>query len=208
MSYLGGATLTRNLLIGLEKRPSVANAMDDEFDGTALDTGKWSWLDQGGTTASVGDGILTLTLNENTNRMRGIYQTAPSAPWVFTARLYDLAPIGNYFYGLFAGVSTSAEIYEVGVFSNAVRTWSRTTPSTSASATGTTATVGDDPYPIYVSMAYDGTNIRTMWSYDGRWWQLLGHIAAAGTLTIVGLSLGNQTNASKDYQYGWFRRFV
>jgi hypothetical protein len=70
--------------------------MDDEFAGGALD-GKWSWVNQGTSSAAVANGRLTLSLSSTGDQIQGIVQNAPAGNWTFRAKCIPAAnTAGDY----------------------------------------------------------------------------------------------------------------
>jgi hypothetical protein len=201
-------------LEGLDVPPATPNAMDDEFDDESFDTGKWTWLDQGGATASESDGRLTIRLTETLNRIRGIYQSTPSGDWTIQAKLHF--PIGSNIPAstLFCAESTTGDVRSVGVRDgNSVHSISHTAPSSSGAADGTQVTFSTGvslPLPwLYAELRWDDTNLllHGRVSFNGVvWHQIRTGGALVYTPAIVGLGFTNRNNLETIYPYGWFRR--
>lgn len=210
---LGDDLALRKLVLDLDYPPPSPNALDDEFDGDTLDTGKWTWLDQGGTTAAVTDGQLQLTLNENSNRFRGIYQTAPSGSWAFAAKVFIPHLVSGSTSGawLMAGESTTGEIRAVGLLNLIVQQTARfTTPSSAVAAwvTGLTIAQGQPNPFIYARLDWDGADLAASWSLEGKRWVRDAVVTPAYTPAIVGLGITNQRNVEGVFRFGWFRRLL
>lgn len=202
----------RRAILGMDLRPTTPNAMDDEFDDDSFDTGKWTWLDQGSATAEESNDQLRLTLPSDSNRMRGIYQTAPSAPWVFRAKMYlPAGQLGNRLFGfMFAGQSTTQEIRSVGVYQSAVRGISYATPSSGASAWGDLLTITSTVErrgPVWLQMAFDGTSLVAGFSFSGGFTEL-ATVAPGYTPGLIGLGIENDGSPTATFPFGWFRRII
>lgn len=80
--------------------PVSAHSQDDEFDGSSLDTGKWTVYDQSSDlTITQENGFLTLecAAQSGNGRLAGVYQAVPSASsWAFATRMgivHDISDI-------------------------------------------------------------------------------------------------------------------
>lgn len=201
----------RRVALGIDRKPVNPDAMDDEFDDGSFNTSKWTWLDQGSTTASEVNDRLILTLPSDSNRMRGIYQSTPTAPWVFRAKLYwPAADVdGNNFHFLFAGESTTGEIRGIGVYSAAVvRALTYATPSSSLSSWESGQAFGrHSPEAVYVQLAYDGNELVASFGMNGGFGYRT-HVSPAYTPGLIGLGVTNDQTATAQYPFGWFRRVV
>lgn len=210
MSLLGAPIRNRRYLLGADAPPVNPDALDDEFDDGSFSG--WTWLDQGGTTASESDGALVLTLNENSNRMRGIYKTAPTAPWVFRAKVYNTNNTvlsGNQQAALFSAVGTTGEVRCSGFWGDEYWAITHTSPSSIASTwVRYTAPKDSNPPYAYFQLAWDGTDIEASYSLTGRGFTYLAQATPASAPTIVGLAITNATNREIDYRFGWFRRIL
>jgi hypothetical protein len=194
---------------GIDFPPLVPNAMDDEFDDDSFDTSKWTWLDQGSTTVSESNGHLLLTLPSDSNRIRGVYQSAPTAPWVFRAKVvFPIGRPGTVFSGLFAAASTSGEVRGVGIWgATGARAMTWASPSSTAAAWDINlANRMWMPRHAWVQLAYDGTNITAGYSADGQGFYRGGSVALSAT--IVGLCIGNAQTPTVTFPFEWFRRVV
>lgn len=68
--------------------PSVANAMDDEFDGVSLDA-RWSWANQSTSSYALGDMVSLLTINGvNNAEYRCLAQAVPVGSWIATTKVH------------------------------------------------------------------------------------------------------------------------
>lgn len=194
---------------GLDYPPAVPNAMDDEFGGAALDTGKWTWLDQDTATAQVSRGRLRIRHTKNENRIRGIYQTAPGGSWTFRAKLIQGVGLSSFSGpSLFAAQSTTQQVRSIMLAtSRFIYPSVYTTPS---SAHGAWSTNGiQTPTSIYAQLSWDGsTNLVGTWSQDGRSWWPNVSVATGYTPTLIGLGFTAAAADAYMFEYEWFRRIA
>lgn len=209
MSFAGGTnTVLTRQIEGIDRPPAIPNSMDDEFYGSSLDA-KWSWLDQGGATAVVDEGLLSFSLTENVNRIRGIYQAAPVGAWTFQAKvLKPLVQSGNSHSCLFAGQGAGASDDQHGVAwfgsQHFPLTWA--SPSSNAGAW-----ISQQSFNVmqqaYYEISFNGTNtLAVRQSNDGVDWLAWAGQVIAYTPAIVGLGFGNASGELALYEFEWFRR--
>ena len=77
-------------------QPAHPGALDDEFNGTSLDTTRWTWFSQGSAMATVANSLLTLTVPAAAGAsMNGITEPVTAAPWtvVLKVNAMDLNPM-------------------------------------------------------------------------------------------------------------------
>lgn len=209
MSFAGGPnTVIERALLGIDYPPAVPNALDDEFYGNALDA-KWSWLDQGGATATVGDGVLSLRITETANRIRGIYQATPGGAFTVRAKVLRPQINGSLSHStLFVGQGAGASDDQHGLaWFNALHfplTWA--SPS-SAAVAWINIQVNSLYDHVYAEIASNGsTGLTVRGSFDGVTWFPWASQTIAYTPAIVGLGIGNNTGDLSIHQFGWFRR--
>ena len=92
--------------------PSAPNAMDDEFDGTSLDS-KWTSIVIAPATISIPVGssqVFFYSPASYHHRHNDIWQTVPSGAWKFRAKLAFELPTWN-FYGMGLGIRNSSNAY-------------------------------------------------------------------------------------------------
>jgi hypothetical protein len=84
-------------------QPARPGTLDDEFNGAALNTGRWTWFNQntgtGNATATVANGLLTLSVpGSGTTSMNGVMQPVPGTPWSVVLKVngMDLMPMQPY----------------------------------------------------------------------------------------------------------------
>jgi hypothetical protein len=201
--FASGDRVLRQFLLGIDEPPAVPNAMDDEFDDESFDTGKWTWLDQGPTTVYETD-KLYFQSSENANRIRGIYQAAPSGSWTFRGAFEVDRLVGSYGIGLMAAESTSANVRFAGLWGTELRPLTFSTPSSSAATWGSLGrllrSIG------YAELAWDGTNLAASVSHDGDIWSTMASTALGYTPAHVGVAFMNYSNAYRRASSFWFRR--
>lgn len=189
--------------------PVSPNTMDDEFSDGVFNTAKWSKLDTNGETYDENDFGLHVAYTANENRVRGIYQTAPSTPWEFTAKCYDVAGpdagTARSAIGIMAGVSTTGEIRSSCIYQgNNPRGLVWSTPS-SAVASWSGGTTSQSPY-WYFKLGLDNSNTLTASiSTNGEDWLVTATVAGFNA-SIVGLCWENQLNRKLTFRFAWFRR--
>ncbi len=81
-------------------QPARPGTLDDEFNGTSLNTARWTWFNQdtatGNATATVANGLLTLSAPPAASTsMNGITQPVPGTPWTVVLKVsgMDLMPM-------------------------------------------------------------------------------------------------------------------
>lgn len=194
---------------GIDVPPAVPNAMDDEFNDTTFDTGKWTWMDQGSWTVAEANGRVEFTgPASDGNRIRGVYQTAPSTPWTFETKMLIPNQVSNVQASMiFLGASSSSTIVACGFYANLIHTLSFATPSSAPSGVGLVPVVWPFITPeIWFEMHYDGTDYRFAWKSDrhGAW--NYNYAASSVTPTIVGLGFANGAALPSTNAFEWFRR--
>lgn len=196
--------------------PAVPDAMDDEFNDGSFNTSLWTWLDQGSWTVS--ESTERVTFNgpaADGNRIRGVYQTLPTAPCAFEAKIY--IPAARFGAGtlscLFMAENTTGVVVGQTWWGdqNAIRGLTWTTPSSAAGTLGdsvTTLQLLDLPY-FYARMEWDGTDYLIAYSVNpnGGWSEQ--HTVSPGfTPTLIGLGFGNFNSPGSQNSFGWFRRVL
>lgn len=73
--------------VGQDEPPASPNAVDDEFNGAALDA-KWSWFNQSSATQTFGSNAITLALPAASgDNVRGIVQSETGSAWKYRAKV-------------------------------------------------------------------------------------------------------------------------
>lgn len=226
-SYTPGKYLTNRAAITTPKSPDSypdsANTMDDEFEEASL-ASKWTWRNQGTSTATVANGSVVLNFQNSgapgTQAIRGIEQTLPSGPWKFRAKLGTVSPLTNYF---------GAGMYVLNGANSKLITWGRNYNSQLLwvidKHTNVTTYAGVTPYSVnlsggfafgdwnYFEIEYDGTNLLFRVSQSGvNGSFLLVHTEAPATHlgavpTVIGLHCNPQNSSAPNMLVcDWFRR--
>lgn len=204
---------------GLDAQPAIRGGLDDEFNGVSLDTTRWSWFNQGGTSASLGNSLVTLQAPPDAGSdTRGIYQTAPAPPWTVVAKLValDMASYANYAQvgilmvdGSGKAVSCSMSVrsttptfgFDLSYWSSG-STWSN-------SPTGAVDTMSTVVFPLYFKVQDDGTHITCSFSRTGTTYFQVGEVNRTQWLPSgpqgVGLLIGS--NSSNQVVAGTFEYF-
>jgi hypothetical protein len=110
--YLLGSPDTANLpnsvsnptaYLSPDVQPAHPGTLDDEFNGTSLDTTRWAWFNQntvtGNATATLANSLLTLSAPAAAGiSLNGITQPVPATPWtvVLKVNAMDLIPMGPF----------------------------------------------------------------------------------------------------------------
>ncbi len=160
-------------LPGPDVPPSTAGSLDDEFNGSALDGTRWTWLNQQAATATEGQGNLSLVNGTPSTGVNAILQAAPgSTPWEFTAKVCPHSPGSVTECGTILQESASGKLiifgFEVttGGLNLGIYAWNSPTSygpvETSVVLSALTFTA-----PIYLKIKNDGTNLIFSLSYDG-----------------------------------------
>jgi hypothetical protein len=100
--------------------PASPDAFDDEFTGAALD-GKWTWLNQGTSTAAVAGGSLALAAQADAGaQVRGVYQATVGSTWRYRMKMALLSTTypNNVNAGLFLRESATGKILTFGLLQN------------------------------------------------------------------------------------------
>jgi hypothetical protein len=206
---------------GLDAQPAIPGGLDDEFNGVSLDTTRWSWFNQGGASASLGNSLVTLQappyLGQDT---RGIYQATPAPPWTVVAKLVamDMASYTNYAQVgiLLVDGSGKAVVCAMTVRSNIptfgfdISYWNNG-GSWSNSETGVLDTMSTLVFPLYWKVQDDGTKITCSISRTGTTYFQIGEVNRTEWLPIgpqgVGLLIGsNSSNQAVAATYEYFRQ--
>jgi Collagen triple helix repeat (20 copies)/PEGA domain len=206
---------------GLDAQPAVAGAMDDEFNGVSLDTTRWSWFNQGGASASLGNSLITLQAPPNAGQdARGIYQTAPAPPWTAVAKLValDMSSYANYALAGIVLVDGSGKAVTCAMsvrsttptFGFDVSYWNSGS-SWSNSATGALDVMSTVVFPLYFKVQDDGTNITCSFSRTGTTYFQVGQVnrtqwLPSGPQGIGLLIASNQSGQVVAGTYEYFRQ--
>lgn len=200
---------------GSDLPPATANVLDDEFDDVALD-GKWTWVNQGGSTAVGSKGSLQFAVPFiASNSARLLYQAAPATPWEFTAKVALIAKLNtNYFFaGLMMMDAGSGKLITITIGHDSanklsVFQWNSTT-SVAAGPYGEAYA----PRSTYLRIADDGTNLIFSYSEDGItffpvYTQARNSFFTAGADRVGLVVNANHASLGCTGSFDWFRRTV
>lgn len=192
---------------GPDVRQAPGDVMDDEFDGDSLDTSRWTWENQGATTAVLHSSRLEFYVRENANVFRGIHQTTPTGSWRFQAKLHNdwSTSSGIHLYAA-QGTGVSDEVRGIGGFGSNLRglTWG---DFTSGSAGWGAISLPSGP-TSYVELEWDGTDLAARASIDGVSYTDIASVTTGYTPAHVGLGFCNRTGVTKVQSASWFRRMA
>jgi len=206
--------------------PSCPGAHSDEFDGDALDRGRWTkivredpaamWLGGGGLTLPTVDGRIYSTQNNDGTNI--VLQTMPDGAWEATTKV--TAPIGNQFqkagiivYGdddnyvrlnpvgtAAAGAAPDRKIEFISEAGGVPRN------ATGDSSASLPADFGDT---YYLKVISDGSELTAAYSADGAAWTPVGRPAPLGEIADPHIGLiankGKTTSPVVDAAFEWFR---
>lgn len=201
----------------VDQPPTSAGSLDDEFnaaDGTAINAGVWTWVNQGGATAIQQKGFLQLTsdtTNGNNNRL--VVQAAPATPWEVTVKLsYNCYPFGSMVGGLCMRDSGTGKIL-VFAFEPAVSRMEILNYNSATSFSGGSNQTGGGgmPFVHYSRIKDDGTNHIFSISMDGITFQTFltqSRTTFLATPNQVGLLVDSNNNSTRALTMScpWFRR--
>jgi hypothetical protein len=206
---------------GLNAQPPRPGLLDDEFNGSSLNTSRWNWFNQGGASATVANSLITLQAPANiSNDTRGVFQNVPATPWTVVAELValDTPAYVNYAQvGLLLVDGTGRAIAcDMSVrttnptFGFDISYWTGGN-SWSSTPTGELYTTPTLTFPIWFKVQDDGTNITFSFSRTGVLYFPVGSVSRTAWLsggpTGVGLLVGsNGANQVVNATYEYFRQ--
>lgn len=176
-----------------DTHPTSPNSMDDEFEGTSLDS-KWSWFNQGSASLELSRGSLAITLpTEATGNWRGVQQTLPAGNWRFEARIANCngRPANTVAagWGLREDATGKAvrfyRAYNASAPQWAVSSWTSFTAFSSNIYSANDSATWDWAGFVYFAMEYDGTNYTFQLSHDGVKWRTIATAARATYFTTA-----------------------
>ena len=200
--------------------PASATAYDDEFNGSSLSS-QWSWVNQGGATATVAMGMLSLFIPAASgDNERGIVQTLPAGNYQFDAKI-NVQMVNNTFPlgGMALYDGTKLMIIGVGYAGTCQGNAAVANQNSVTSSWNTNATWGNQGganfvsanKELYVRVKDDGTNLTWSIPYDGVSWRQLFQAGRTAFFpsgaTKIGF-LGESNNSSNALYIGvdWIRR--
>lgn len=205
---------------GIDDPPASAGSLDDEFNDTSFDTGRWTDLNNVDFTKSQNGRVLNLHAPNSVvaERIQGITQTCPSTPWEVTAKIaWSLFPAGTGFYkfGLLVYETSSGRVITINL------TWQGTsavayqvnTFNSVSSHNGIQETfVWPDAPWTYMRIKDDGSNLIFSISINGYSYHSFTQSRTAWFTSgpdRVGIFINNnQAGQAIDMYCDWFRRTV
>lgn len=160
--------------VSVDTIPASPHVMDEEGEGTVLDA-KWTWVNQGTSTATFANGCLIMAPQQSaTQNVRAIYQTVAGA---FKWRVkFAIAATASFNRGGIALKNSGGnKLLEFGLFHNTTSDFhlyvnednSTTSTSSTAFNTGTLPGFGLHSQFAYIEAEYDSTNIKFRYSLTG-----------------------------------------
>jgi len=189
--------------------PTTANAMDDEFNGSTLDS-KWTWYNQNSITYSVSRSRLMLVSPAVTNYGGFIAQPITDSAWTFNCKATLNLRTGYFGIGLFLYNSSSGKFIQMihfqynGLDCMDVYRWNNFTAYNGFIGS---AHIGISTY--YFKIVLLGDLLSFYGSADGQQYGLIGTDSLSGFLgsvTHVGLGMDNQSSGIGNID--WFRRLA
>jgi hypothetical protein len=205
---------------GLDAQPAIPGGLDDEFNGVSLDATRWTWFNQGGASASLGNSLVTLQAPPNpAPDAQGIYQTAPPPPWTVVAKLValDMATYINYAQvgilmvdGSGKAVTCAMSVRSTNpTFGFDISYWSSGSSWNSSPTGGAIDIMPTVVFPLYFKVQDDGTHITCSFSRTGATYFQIGEVNRTQWLPSgpQGVGLLTGSNGSNQVVAGTFEYF-
>jgi hypothetical protein len=200
-------------------QPATAGSLDDEFNGTSLDMTRWTWLNQGTSTATVANSLLTLSVPAaGGTAINGITQPAPATPWTVVLRVsgMDLIPMGPSPLCDLVLSDSTGQIIVFGVsFRNTSAALGLSVDYLTNPTTYVTTPFGPDTlpssFPWWLKVQDDGTDLKFSYSGTGSVYTQVLSVSRTAFLpsgpTQVGLAVGsNGANTPVNGAFDYFRQ--
>jgi hypothetical protein len=198
-------------------QPARPGTLNDEFNGTSLNMGRWSWIIPDPTTATVANGLLTLTAPSATGTsINGITQPVPGTPWtaVLKVNAMDLSPMQPTPLSALVLSDSTNKLIVFGVFfanpsaalGLTVGYWPSVADANGGNPFGTTML--PSTFPWWLKVQDDGTNLTFSYSGTGSVYTQIGSVSRTVFLlsgpTKVGIAVGSDgadtpVNGAFDY---------
>jgi hypothetical protein len=212
-ALLANARVWPGLFNSPDAPPASPGSLDDEFDAGSLDTGRWTWQNQGGASAVVAKSYLALICPGTAGeQVRAITQTAPAPTWEVTAKVSNISRRFDYSQCGLVLMDAAGKLIGFGYLRATTEQLglSKWNSVTSFSGAYLDEAFSWPPY-IYLRVKDDNVNLTFSFSYDGvrfeQWYQVSRTNFFASGPTKVGL-FGEPANASigNSLSSDWFRR--
>lgn len=226
----GGGSVPAAVSLLPDWPPSVAGSLDDEFaSGSSIDTGRWSWVNQGSATAAVAQSCVKLVhpaAGGSGTDWAMVFQTMPGTPWEVTAKLWvNPSTVGSTF--LFAGLvlrdSGSGKLISFHVDNAGGLNGAHYTNPTTYAGTNAFSSITSSTYPFaditasrqglvpyYLRIQDNGTSFVWQFSSNGIVWTTCGTEGRTAFLAApdqVGIGCATQVASfANQITVDWFRR--
>jgi len=201
--------------------PTTPESEDDEFDGTVLDTSKWTWRNQGDASAAVREGYLVMTADTTASNTLNILEQTVSGSWKFRAKVALSCTGRNYAHSGIAVVNTAngrVLSFHIAVDSSnnhylQVHRWNSVTSynSNPLAVSSAVSRYGGTDVGYYLEVECNGTNLYFRSSGNGVSYVL--HLTEALTTFIsavdrIGLMVIDSSAATPRAEalFQWFRK--
>jgi hypothetical protein len=202
-------------------QPAHPGTLDDEFNGTSLNSSRWTWFNQdtntGNASATVANGLLTLSVPAATSiSMSGITQPVPGTPWTVVLKVngMDLMPMQPFPLCSLVLTDTSGKFIVFGVsfrdtkasLGLSVDYWTTVAAYSGTSPFGPGTLPSN--FPWWLKVQDDGTNLTFSYSGTGSVFTPVATVPRTAFLssgpTSVGLAVGSDgagttVNGAFDY---------
>ena len=183
---------SRSVLIDIDVYPAVASCPgNDEFEGTSLDTSRWSVVRRDDQFLSVEGGTLNLNAQPGedihagaTGQRNLVLQDLPdSGPWTATARVTWNPTVNFQNAGLVIYTDDANWIKSGMVWANGRAFEAFKELNNTPSGLGSATVDASFPSTFYVRFTSDGTTVRAQRSADGQTWTNTGNATNLSGLT-------------------------
>jgi hypothetical protein len=207
--------------------PASPTAWDDEFLGSSINLTQWGLYDPYATIGTITESMsnswftMSQTNSSSTVRIFGYMQMAPSGTWTFRTKFaIDAATGQNFGMGMFAR-NSSGDHCVSGMqtyFSGQICSYWMERSTSGSSSIQDVDCYNNAASPMYMEMAYDGTNIYFRCSVSGAFYTpffteaISNYLGAAPTqVGIMMMPYGDGSGNPKiglTGSWDWFRRIA
>jgi PKD repeat protein/plastocyanin len=216
----GHASATVQIVVTAGGSCPQNNLRSDEFDGDALDTNRWDVIRPDNTRPpTVSGGNLNFPIDNGsiygpgTSARNIIVQDLPSGAWEVTSKITTDPLTQNYQQAglrVYAGDDNWASVHMI--FAGSGRDFEFIYESNGNPRNDAADKLGgipaDAPLTYYVRLAYDGTELRAYYSYDGTTFSPVGRPASLATFQnpkIGPVALSDQAPTYPVARFDWIR---